>query len=50
MRFERENASILKGVKIPADKDIYFASGIVTNPKDDTKPEGNRERFGDTYD
>jgi enamine deaminase RidA (YjgF/YER057c/UK114 family) len=49
-RFEREGSSILKGVKIPADKTMYFASGIVANPKDDTKPEGNRARFGDTYD
>jgi enamine deaminase RidA (YjgF/YER057c/UK114 family) len=48
-RFEREGSSILKGVKVPAGKSIYFASGIVANPKDETKPEGDRERFGNTY-
>jgi len=48
-RFEREGSSILKGVKVPAGKSIYFASGIVAIPKDDTKPDGDRERFGNTY-
>tara|TARA_R110001599_G_scaffold84305_1_gene227220 strand:+ start:504 stop:1025 length:522 start_codon:yes stop_codon:yes gene_type:complete len=48
-RFEREGSSILKGVKVPSGKSIYFASGIVANPKDETKPEGDRERFGNTY-
>lgn len=49
VRFEREGSSILKGVKVPAGKSIYFASGIVANPKDETKAEGDRERFGNTY-
>ncbi len=49
VRFEREGSSILKGVKVPAGKSMYFASGIVANPKDETKPEGDRERFGNTY-
>lgn len=49
-RFDREGSSILKGVKVPADKAMYFASGIVAYPKDESKPEGDRERFGDTYD
>lgn len=49
-RFDREGSSILKGVKVPADKAMYFASGIVAYPKDESKLEGDRERFGDTYD
>ena len=48
-RFEREGSSILKGVKVPEGRDIYFASGIVAYPKDATKPAGDRERFGNTY-
>ncbi|MGW8122236.1 RidA family protein [Roseivirga echinicomitans] len=48
-RFEREGSSILKGVKVPAGKSIYFASGMVANPKDATKPDGDREKFGNTY-
>lgn len=49
-RFNREGSSILKGVKVPGNKAMYFASGIVANPKDESKPEGDRERFGNTYD
>jgi len=49
VRFDREGAPILKGVKVPADKAMYFASGIVATPKDESKPEGDRGRFGDTY-
>lgn len=48
-RFDRPESSILKGVKVPAGNDMYFASGIVAYPKDDTKPAGDRGRFGDTY-
>lgn len=48
-RFDREGSSILKGVKVPAGKSMYFASGIVAYPKDDSKPAGDRERFGNTY-
>ena len=49
VRFEREGSSILKGVKVPASTDMYFASGIVAYPKDDSKPAGDPERFGNTY-
>ena len=49
VRFDREGSSILKGVKVPAGADMYFASGIVAYPKDESKPAGDRERFGDTY-
>ncbi|WP_305981762.1 RidA family protein [Roseivirga thermotolerans] len=48
-RFEREGSSILKGVKVPAGADMYFASGIVANPKDASLPNGDPNRFGDTY-
>lgn len=50
IRFDREGSPILKGVKVPAGADMYFASGIVAYPKDDSKPAGDRERFGNTYD
>lgn len=49
VRFEREGSSILKGVKVPAGTDLYFASGIVAYPKDESLPAGDRERFGNTY-
>lgn len=49
IRFDREGSSILKGVKVPEGRSMYFASGIVAYPKDDTKPAGDRERFGNTY-
>lgn len=50
IRFEREGSSILKGVKVPAGNSMYFASGIVATEKDVSKPVGDRQRFGDTYD
>ncbi|MBO3699640.1 RidA family protein [Roseivirga sp. E12] len=49
-RFERDGSSILKGVKVPDGKSMYFASGIVATEKDANKPVGDRGRFGDTYD
>ncbi|MFT6871278.1 MAG: enamine deaminase RidA (YjgF/YER057c/UK114 family) [Roseivirga sp.] len=49
-RFERDGSSILKGVKVPGGKDMYFASGIVATEKDERKPVGDRARFGNTYD
>lgn len=49
VRFDREGSPILKGVKVPAGADMYFASGIVAYPKDESKPAGDRERFGNTY-
>lgn len=48
-RFDREGSNILKGVKVPAGNSMYFASGIVAYPKDENKPAGDPERFGDTY-
>ena len=50
IRFDREESAILKGVKVPAGKAMYFASGIVGNPKDESVPAGDRGRFGNTYD
>ncbi|WP_422007415.1 RidA family protein [Roseivirga pacifica] len=49
VRFERDGSSILKGVKVPAGKDLYFASGIVAYPKDESLPDGDPNRFGNTY-
>ena len=49
-RLDREGSSILKGVKVPATSSLYLASGIVAEPKNPELPEGDRARFGDTYD
>lgn len=49
VRFDRPESSILKGVKVPEGRSMYFASGIVAYPKNDTRPAGDRERFGNTY-
>lgn len=48
-RFDRSDSSILKGVKVPENRAMYYASGIVAYPKDESKPAGDRERFGNTY-
>jgi enamine deaminase RidA (YjgF/YER057c/UK114 family) len=49
IRFEREGSAILKGVKVPAGKSMYFASGMVADVKDESKPVGDRARLGNTY-
>ncbi|MCZ6522135.1 MAG: RidA family protein [Bacteroidetes bacterium] len=49
IRYDRPDASILKGVEVPANKKLFFSSGLVTLPNDTTAPERTLERYGDTY-
>ena len=49
IRYDRPDASILKGVEVPANKKLFFSSGLVSLPNDTTAPTNTLERFGDTY-
>ena len=49
IRYDRPDASILKGVEVPANKKLFFSSGLVTLPNDTTAPERTLERYGDTH-
>lgn len=48
-RYDRPDASILKGVSVPADKKLFISSGQVTAPIHLDAPEKSLERFGNTY-
>ena len=48
-RFDRPDASILKGLSIPADKKLFISSGQVTAPLHMDQPDGSLERYGNTY-
>lgn len=48
-RFDRPEASILKGVKIPGDKAYFYTSGLVADPINPDAAVGNYERYGNTY-
>ncbi len=48
-RFDRPDASILKGVYIPADKDYFYTSGLVADVINADAVAGTYERYGDTY-
>ena len=49
IRFDIPESSILKGVKLPGGSDIYISSGIVALPKDESKPVGHPEYYGNTH-
>lgn len=49
VRFDRPDASILKGVKIPTDKLYFYTSGLVADLINPNAPVGKYERYGDTY-
>ncbi|MEL6670871.1 MAG: RidA family protein [Bacteroidota bacterium] len=49
VRYDRPESSILKGVKVPRDRDLFFSSGLVTLPNDTTAPDRSLARYGDTY-
>ncbi|WP_194776078.1 RidA family protein [Pararhodonellum marinum] len=49
VRYDRPEASILKGVHLPEGKEYYFTSGLVAPVKDPDAAEGTYEKFGDTY-
>ena len=49
VRYDRPDASILKGVSIPADKKLFISSGQVSGPNYLDQPEKSLDRYGDTY-
>ena len=49
VRFDVPGSSILKGVKLPSGSKLYISSGIVSLPKDKSKPLGHPEHYGNTY-
>lgn len=48
-RFDRSDASILKGVHIPADKSYFYTSGLVADAINLDAELGTYERYGNTY-
>lgn len=48
-RYDRPDASILKGVEVPSGKRLFISSGQVSAPNDLTQPEKTLARYGDTY-
>ncbi|MFD2035689.1 RidA family protein [Belliella marina] len=48
-RFDRPEASILKGVHVPADKSYFYTSGLVADVVNPEAEAGTSERYGDTY-
>jgi enamine deaminase RidA (YjgF/YER057c/UK114 family) len=49
VRYDRSDASILRGVYIPKGKEYFFTSGLVAPVKDPDAPTGTYGRYGDTY-
>jgi len=48
-RFDRPDASILRGVEIPNAASFFFSSGLVAPVLDEAAELTSRERYGDTY-
>lgn len=49
VRYDRPDASILKGVQVPQGKKLFVSSGLVSPPNDTTAAPQSLARFGDTY-
>lgn len=49
MRYDRPDASILRGVEIPEGASFFFSSGLVAPVLDESAEANTRERYGDTY-
>ncbi|WP_194975563.1 RidA family protein [Aquiflexum lacus] len=49
VRYDRPDASILRGVYIPKGKEYFYTSGLVAPIKDESAPVGSIERYGNTY-
>lgn len=49
IRYDRPDASILKGVFIPEGKELFYTSGLVAPVKDENAESGTYERYGNTY-
>jgi enamine deaminase RidA (YjgF/YER057c/UK114 family) len=49
VRYDRPDASILRGVYIPKGKEYFYTSGLVAPIKDENASVGSIERYGNTY-
>lgn len=49
IRYDRPEASILKGVYIPEGKEYFHTSGLVAPVKDENAEPGSYGRYGNTY-
>lgn len=49
VRYDRPDASILKGVYIPEGKEYFHTSGLVAPAKNPDAEPGTYERYGDMY-
>ncbi|WP_373495351.1 RidA family protein [Aquiflexum sp.] len=49
VRYDRPEASILRGVYIPKGKEYFYTSGLVAPIKDENAPLGSQDRYGNTY-
>lgn len=49
VRYDRPDASILRGVYIPEGKEYFYTSGLVAPVKDENAEPGTYGRYGDTY-
>jgi len=49
VRYDRPDASILRGVYIPKGKEYFYTSGLVAPIKDESASVGSIERYGNTY-
>jgi enamine deaminase RidA (YjgF/YER057c/UK114 family) len=49
IRYDRPEASILKGVYIPDGKEYFYTSGLVAPVRDENAETGSYLRYGNTY-
>lgn len=49
IRYDRPDASILRGVYIPKGREYFYTSGLVAPVKDENAIPGTYGRYGDTY-
>jgi enamine deaminase RidA (YjgF/YER057c/UK114 family) len=49
VRYDRPDASILRGIYIPKGKEYFYTSGLVAPIKDESAPVGSIDRYGNTY-
>ncbi len=49
IKYDMPESSILKGVYIPAGKELYFTSGLVAPVLNDSVEIGKYKRYGNTY-
>ncbi|WP_240486003.1 RidA family protein [Anditalea andensis] len=49
IRYDRPEASILKGVYIPEGKAYYYTSGLVAPVKDENGEPGSYQKYGNMY-